>query len=325
MEGKKISVIIPVYNIQDYLSKCVDSILNQTYKNIQVILVDDGSKDSSPQICDSYKEKDSRVVVIHKENGGVSSARNVGVERADGDYITFVDSDDYLEPDTYKKLLEAAETYSLDVTACGYFITDAPQELPEVEGVSVLERKEALSYCISDDAGSTMCGAVWNKLYRADKLKDCLVFNSEYIIAEDMVVTIRCLMGAERIGQVNWCGYHYVQRGDSIINSFKEKKSSSVFAHQEMYEELKNIYPDLAKDMKVRSLEQSYYLLLEAVRTEGFYKKDITVLKMDIKKNRGYLKMSQHITGKNRCLAFLMTSVPGAISLLRCVYKWMKK
>ena len=114
----KISVIVPVYKSEKYIERCIDSILNQTYKNIELILVDDGSPDNSPKICDRYAETDSRVLVIHKENGGVSTARNAGLDAATGDYITFVDSDDYLEPVMYENMLAKALEYDSDIILC---------------------------------------------------------------------------------------------------------------------------------------------------------------------------------------------------------------
>lgn len=325
MESKKISVIIPVYNIQDYLKKCVDSVLNQTYRNLQVVLVDDGSKDQSAEICDFYEKTDPRVMVIHKENGGVSSARNAGVEKADGDYITFVDSDDYLEPEMYERLLGAAEEYSLDVASCGYFHTEEPQKLPLTEGVQILNTEKAMEYCIADDFNSTMCGAVWNKLYRAEKLKQYLFFPLEYIIGEDMLVTIRCLMHAENIGQLNWCGYHYIQRENSAVNSFKKNKSSSVPAHREMYEELKKDYPKLAERVMVRSVEQSYCLIREAICSEKLYKDDIAVLREDLNKNGRYVRRSCLITGADRVMCRLYAKVPGITGIFRWGYRLIKR
>ena len=113
-----ISVIVPVYKAEKFLDRCVSSILNQTYKNLELILVDDGSPDKSPEMCDGFAKKDSRVKVIHKKNGGVSTARNAGLDVAAGDYIAFVDSDDWIEPDMYQKMMVAAESYDCDVVMC---------------------------------------------------------------------------------------------------------------------------------------------------------------------------------------------------------------
>ena len=116
-----ISVIIPVYNVEQYLSKCLDSVVNQTYKNLEVILVDDGSTDNSGKICDEFALKDNRIIVIHKSNGGLSSARNEGLKFAKGQYVGFVDSDDYIEIGMYEKLLEVSLKYGSDVVCSNYY------------------------------------------------------------------------------------------------------------------------------------------------------------------------------------------------------------
>ena len=119
-----ISVIVPVYNVESYLARCVDSILTQTYQNLEVILVDDGSKDNSGVICDDYARRDSRVNVIHKENGGLSSARNAGIEAAGGEYLAFVDSDDWIEPDAYERLLSAMQKHAAKLVVGGRYDVD---------------------------------------------------------------------------------------------------------------------------------------------------------------------------------------------------------
>ena len=121
MEEELISVILPIYNVEKYLEKCLKSVINQTYKNLEIILVDDGSKDNSPQICDEYAVKDKRIVVIHKSNGGLSDARNAGIEIAKGKYITLIDSDDYVELEMYEKLYNKAISDNLDIAICGNY------------------------------------------------------------------------------------------------------------------------------------------------------------------------------------------------------------
>ena len=126
-----ISIIVPVYNVENYLRKCVDSIINQSYKNLEIILVDDGSTDSSGKICDEYSLKDSRIKVIHKKNGGLSDARNAGMEIASGDFWGFVDSDDYIDSDMYSVLLENLLGAEADLSACGRIFTYDGKEIPE--------------------------------------------------------------------------------------------------------------------------------------------------------------------------------------------------
>lgn len=137
MNGAKISVIIPVYNVEKYLDRCVNSVLNQTYKNLEIILVDDGSPDNSGLICDKYAELDNRVIVIHKTNGGLSSARNAGLEVAKGEYIGFVDSDDWIEKDMYEYLYKLIQIYDCDYSSINMMIT-------KEENCLVNEKKECI-------------------------------------------------------------------------------------------------------------------------------------------------------------------------------------
>ena len=137
----KISVIIPVYNVQDYLEECVNSILAQTYTNLEIILVDDGSKDNSGQLCDAFSKRDSRVKVIHKENGGVSTARNAGIESATGEYIAFVDADDYIAPDMYSRLMNLLKYFGADFCFSNRTMN---QGEPLIKSVYVRNNTEAL-------------------------------------------------------------------------------------------------------------------------------------------------------------------------------------
>ena len=123
MDEKLVSVIIPAYNIEDYIGRCLDSIISQTYKNLEIIVVDDGSRDYTGEILDNYAKKDRRIKVIHKENGGVSSARNKGIEAAEGDYIGFIDGDDLIEPEMYKTLVDLLEEENADIGPMSRFST----------------------------------------------------------------------------------------------------------------------------------------------------------------------------------------------------------
>ena len=117
-EIHKVSVVIPIYNVQEYLNECVSSIVNQTYQNLEIILVDDGSPDSCPIMCDAWKNQDDRITVIHKKNGGLSDARNAGLAKASGEYILYVDSDDYLDDDTIEWMVSCAVTHNAEIVAC---------------------------------------------------------------------------------------------------------------------------------------------------------------------------------------------------------------
>ena len=128
---EKISVIVPVYNVEQYLERCVDSIINQTYKNLEIILVNDGSTDNSGQLCDELAKKDDRIRVIHKKNGGLSDARNVGIDEAESELIGFIDSDDYIDEDMYELLINNMKNANADLSMCGHF--DVYNNVPEAQ------------------------------------------------------------------------------------------------------------------------------------------------------------------------------------------------
>ena len=168
MENPKISVIVPVYKVEAYLDKCVRSIMDQTYRNLEIILVDDGSPDDCPAMCDAWAEKDSRIRVIHKENGGLSDARNAGMAVATGEYIGFIDSDDYIAPDMYRLLLERMTADGSDIAACGVemvFEDGTPPRMLTPTGSHVLDNGQAMEAIIREDL---LKQPVWYKLYRTD-------------------------------------------------------------------------------------------------------------------------------------------------------------
>ena len=160
-EGK-ISVVVPVYNVEDYLDRCVKSIISQTYENLEVILVDDGSADGSPVMCDSWAQKDPRIKVIHKPNGGVSSARNAALDAATGDFIGFVDSDDWIENDFYELLMKSLAENGSDIAFCGYYVVERSGEKKGYKNLldsSICDRNRYLYIVGSGGDG----GFIWNK------------------------------------------------------------------------------------------------------------------------------------------------------------------
>lgn len=181
----KISVIVPIYNVAEYLRRCVDSILSQTYTNLEVILVDDESPDRCPEICDEYSKKDTRVKVIHKENGGLSSARNAGLKVAVGDFISFIDSDDWISPDAYEYELKLMNRFNADAVQVEYMRAHSSdiKARPSEEVLNVYKGKEILQFYM-DYSTKTGSYSVWKFLYRAELCKN--VFFREGKINEDI-------------------------------------------------------------------------------------------------------------------------------------------
>ena len=209
-----ITVIVPIYNVEVYLRKCLDSILAQTYKNLEIILVDDGSPDGCPAICDEYAEIDKRIQVIHKENGGLSDARNAGVEIAMGDYIGFVDSDDWIMPDMYEYLLEGLCGYMADIAYCGFVnVHSTWAEYPNNQTDKVYTKETALNELFFD----RLKNFAWNKLYKAE-----LWQNVRFPVGrnfEDILTMYKLFEQSKRIAILKEPKYYYLIRSDGITNT----------------------------------------------------------------------------------------------------------
>lgn len=213
-----ISVVVPVYGVEKYLKKCVESILHQTYQNLEILLVDDGSPDYCPLICDRYAKEDPRVRVIHKANGGLSSARNAGIEASSGEYIGFIDGDDSVEPDMLEQLERACSESGAEIAVCDYFLerSDGSQIFP-VDRVpdEILTGDQALDQFLRN--GFVYLVIAWNKLYARK-----LFFNNDirYPVGrffEDNCTTNRLLYKSERVALIGRPLYHYLQRDGSIM------------------------------------------------------------------------------------------------------------
>ena len=194
-----VSIIIPVYNVEKYLDKCLDSVVNQTYTNLEIILVDDGSPDRCPAICDEWKSRDSRIKVIHQPNGGLSRARNAGLKIATGEFIGFVDSDDWIEPDMYETLLSTMLETGADIVVCNFYCeevnSDAFIQKPKSPVIERYTAEEALKLLISEK--TFIHPVVWNKLFRKHLLTNLLF--PEDKIYEDNLWTPQAIGGANSI------------------------------------------------------------------------------------------------------------------------------
>jgi len=209
-----ISVIVPVYNTEKFLHTCLDSILAQTYKNLEIILVNDGSSDMCPMICDEYADKDSRVTVIHKKNGGLSSARNAGLDSCSGEYITFVDSDDIISECWIEKLQDAIHGKDFIIAGITYVENDNYTEnLPEDESILSLINSSLFGYCC-------------NKLYRRETIV-CQRFLK--IQREDIVYNLQLIAKGYEFAIVKYSGYRYIQRKNSLLHTVSVPDNSVIF------------------------------------------------------------------------------------------------
>lgn len=226
-----VSFVVPIFNVEKYLEQCVSSILSQTYDNIEVILVDDGSTDNSGKICDNFAQKDKRVKVIHKKNGGLSSARNAGLDALTGDYVVFTDSDDYVSSDMVQTMLNKLESTDSDLIMCNFAYTDENGNVTD----NFTDGNESGEYdnnqLLSTIAAGWTFGAVaWNKIYKAKLFDNNLRF-TEGKLAEDEFMAHRLLAKVKKAFVISDVLYYYRQRSGSIINSdFNIKKLDSLDA-----------------------------------------------------------------------------------------------
>lgn len=213
-----ISIIVPVYNMEQYLERCMNSIWQQTYTNLEIILVDDGSTDQSPQMCDEYARKDTRIKVVHKQNGGLSDARNAGLAIASGAYIGYVDSDDWIEPDMYEKMHEACIEHDAQVAICRYAQVYKDHTVQGGNGkVTAFDKEELLRIYIGGHDDYIIYNSVWSKLF-ARELVDGVQFPKGKN-SEDIMYTTKAFCKANRGVYIDTCLYDYVlDRDGSIMN-----------------------------------------------------------------------------------------------------------
>ena len=212
-----ISIIIPVYNVEKYLDKCINSVVNQSYTNLEIILVNDGSTDNSPAICNKWADKDSRIKVINKANGGLSDARNAGLIAASGTFVAFIDSDDYIEPDMYEKLINTIHQAESDIALCKFrYVYETEQySVCSADSFDITEYTtfDAMSSLIDDRIKQV----VWNKLYKVELIKDIMFDVGKF--HEDEFWSYKAIGNSSKIAEIDYTGYNYLQRANSIMNN----------------------------------------------------------------------------------------------------------
>lgn len=224
MQSKKISIIIPVYNTVNYLERCLDSVVSQTYRNMEIICVDDGSTDGSERIVDEFAARDNRVIAIHQDNGGESNARNTGLKIAGGDYIGFMDCDDWIDPDMYETLAKALEDADADMAIAGFyreFEEDGRRITVQNEkpvAPKAFDGQMLLRYLYERDAYRTFA-YIWDKLYKREVIYDGagepLLFDESMKLGGDVLYLAQCALNTKRAVYVDRTFYHYLQRIDS--------------------------------------------------------------------------------------------------------------
>lgn len=260
---KTISIIVPVYKVEKYLSKCIDSILNQTFQEFELILVDDGSPDNCGRICDEYASRDSRIRVIHQENKGISAARNAGLDIAKGEYIAFVDSDDWLEIDTYEFLINNIVKSNADIASCGLrncYENDSSIENYDAGLVKniVLSKDQCFEMIFSKNDMITVYA--WNKLYKAEVFSDLRY--PEGKVYEDAFVILDILLRCNSMFITTKKLYNYRRHENSITGRrYCDEKKDRIVSTEKNYNIFKKYYPQYLEYAEA-NLCKNYYLLL---------------------------------------------------------------
>lgn len=208
-----ISVIVPVYNVEKYLSQCIESLINQTYANLEILLIDDGSTDKSGKLCDKYAKKDNRITVIHKKNGGSASAKNEGLNCAKGEYLAFVDSDDFVEIDAYQYMVSQLEKEKADIIQCSFRDVFVNEQIDRI--INESERSFDSSEYLRQYTMDWTCGLLWDKLYKRNLFKD-IRFEEGHII-DDEFFTYQGVMNAKKIIRSYKIVYNYRKRKSSVM------------------------------------------------------------------------------------------------------------
>lgn len=210
-----ISVVVPVYNVEPYLKECLDSIINQSYRDLEIILIDDGSTDKSGEICDEYSKKDDRIIVIHQTNQGSASAKNAGLRKTSGEYLSFVDSDDFLQEGAYEFMVKQLEDYHADIIQCCFrmLYQKSNREVNNIMDIQTLDTSEFLELFTKD----WTCGLLWDKLYKRHIFKD--IYFKEGHKIDDEFFTYKGVMNSKKILRVPHYIYNYRQRISSVMFS----------------------------------------------------------------------------------------------------------
>ena len=243
-----ISIIVPIYKVEKYLDRCINSILNQTFKDFELILVDDGSPDRCGDICEEYAKKDKRIKVIHKENGGLSDARNAGLDIAKGEYIGFVDSDDWIEIDMYEKLYYSCELNDSDISIIGVYEINEngniiDQYIPSLDKIGL---KDILKRA-----------PPWNKLFKRELFYNNNLKFKEGRFYEDLELIPKLFIQSKKISCVNYNGYNYLQRSSSTTHVKDKKILDNLWAYTKIKEYLVN--QDLYRDYEIEFNEGVKY------------------------------------------------------------------
>jgi glycosyltransferase involved in cell wall biosynthesis len=303
-----ISVIIPVYKTEKYLDRCVESVVNQTYKNLEIILVDDSSPDNCPQMCDGWAQRDARIKVLHIENNGVANARNKALDIAAGEYIAFADSDDYMELGMLQTLYDNLCDYDADISVCSYTRENEPDEPANTRLVSHADAMRLIAL------GDYKYGVLWNKLYRADAVKDFRM--PQLICSEDLVFNFYAFEHSENIVECDLRLYHYMFNESSTTNQPFSAGAFDVIKAKDII--LDNLKGNSLEAFAVRSLIISCFVVATGMIKSGVETDRFDYIRSRVSEHKKQIYLSNLFSAKDKLKTFLIIHNPKLfISLTR--------
>ena len=293
-----ISAIVPVYNVEKYLYRCVDSILKQTYENFELILIDDGSPDNCSQMCDELSEKDSRIKVIHQENQGLSAARNSGIKIAKGNYLTFIDSDDWISNTMFEDLINLIKEKNADISICNFIVTDGNAIYKKnTKAEEKLYSKDEFMKIILRVNSNRCIHYAWGKLYK----KDVIDKNEHYpvgMLNEDVEGMFKAVLKSEKIAETNKIGYFYYENSESISRKkFGENFLSLHHVWERILEISQNSAPEYVDYVKYNLIRSDFTILVDMIlygdkETDNIFSIERKNIKKRLKTNIGILLKS---------------------------------
>lgn len=291
---KKVSIIVPVYNVENYILECITSIIEQTYANLEIIIINDGSTDKSKEICESLQKKDERIVFISKHNSGVSDTRNIGINKSTGDYIIFVDSDDYIDKSYIEEMVKWMNEEFIDMTVCNYieiYKNTVLHHNNDLTDKLVITNKEAINdiYKLR-----SFGGYLWNKIFKSEIIKkNNIRFNQEIHMCEDMLFLLKYLSKCNNVRIISKELYFYRMRKSSIVwNKNKIKYKTLYSSYNEMYKiiEKNNV-----------EMDYFYYMVLNSIFSNNFKLIDMQrYLQFNLLTAYDYVSKSKNITNKEK-------------------------
>jgi len=327
----KVSIVVPIYNVEEYLEQCVESILQQTYKNLDIILVDDGSKDNSPKMCDEYAKQDNRIQVIHKENGGLMSAWMAGVEKTRGEYLVFLDSDDWIDAVMIEDLVKQSSNSKKEIICSNYIIEKEKQSVPVKQSMKpgVYDRNDLEELLFPEILGNEVrrihCSRCM-KLISKDLILDNMKYgNPNITMGEDLNIMFPTMLDAERmVIMEEGFYYHYRLVDVSMVHKYNIKLAEKV---RELYQTLKNIIEKKIdnideRNMFLTGLKKEYIVLLFFVlknELRGPKENQVSRIQQILKRAReeaGLDKVTLEVTGKANQLLYAIYKKPNVLRIM---------